>query len=146
MDDEKAFLIAQCDSLADALEDLLDVTDSDDETTINEPDEDSIGWNGDGPLPMTFGHIRRAKKALAEYRDAPFNPPPGYALVKLEGAEESYQRVPLEERLLERIAALEARCEGYREALEKIYEQFKFNSDPSGLAAGIARAALSKEE
>ncbi len=30
-----------------------------------EPDEDSIGWLGDGsPLEMTFGHIRRAVAAL----------------------------------------------------------------------------------
>lgn len=28
------------------------------------PDEDSVGWNGDGELPMTFGHVRRAQAAI----------------------------------------------------------------------------------
>lgn len=33
-----------------------------------EPDEDSIGWMGDGsPMTLTFGHVRRAKAALVEF-------------------------------------------------------------------------------
>jgi hypothetical protein len=31
---------------------------------MEDADSDSVGWNEDGPLPMTFGHIRRAKAEL----------------------------------------------------------------------------------
>lgn len=52
--------------LASMLGDLLSVTDGDGPTTADDPDEDSVGWDNDGPLPMTFGHIRRAQRALAD--------------------------------------------------------------------------------
>ncbi|MDP9854552.1 hypothetical protein J2854_001737 [Agrobacterium tumefaciens] len=32
---------------------------------VEDADEDSIGWTTEGPLPMTFGHVRRAHAALA---------------------------------------------------------------------------------
>ncbi|WP_425639980.1 hypothetical protein [Agrobacterium radiobacter] len=32
---------------------------------MNDADEDSVGWTTEGPLPMTFGHVRRAHAALA---------------------------------------------------------------------------------
>ncbi len=32
---------------------------------MNDADEDSVGWTPEGPLPMTFGHVRRAHAALA---------------------------------------------------------------------------------
>lgn len=32
---------------------------------MNDADEDSVGWTTEGPLPMTFGHVRRAHSALA---------------------------------------------------------------------------------
>jgi hypothetical protein len=50
------------------------------------------------------------------------------------------------ERLLRSYEALEADKARLVEALEKIERDFRFNSDLSGKAAGIARAALSKEE
>lgn len=30
----------------------------------NEPNDEPVGSTGDGPLPMTFGHIRAARNAL----------------------------------------------------------------------------------
>ena len=33
------------------------------ETTEDDLDEDSIGWQGDKPIPLTFGHLRRAAAA-----------------------------------------------------------------------------------
>jgi hypothetical protein len=50
-----------------ALEELLSIVE--DETGVNgncadEPDGESVGWAEDGPLPMTFGHVRRARAAL----------------------------------------------------------------------------------
>jgi len=48
-----------------AIQELLEIVEA--ETGCNdgcadEPDDDSVGWDGDGkPLPMTFGHIRRAR-------------------------------------------------------------------------------------
>ncbi|WP_025593856.1 hypothetical protein [Agrobacterium tumefaciens] len=32
---------------------------------MNDADEDSVGWTTEGPLPMTFGDVRRAHAALA---------------------------------------------------------------------------------
>lgn len=33
--------------------------------TVDDRDEDSVGWTGDGKeLPMTFGHVRRARQAI----------------------------------------------------------------------------------
>ncbi len=32
---------------------------------MEDADEDSVGWTTEGPLPMTFGHVRRAHAALA---------------------------------------------------------------------------------
>lgn len=33
--------------------------------TVDDRDEDSVGWAGDGKeLPMTFGHVRRARQAI----------------------------------------------------------------------------------
>ncbi len=32
---------------------------------MNDANEDSVGWTTEGPLPMTFGHVRRAHSALA---------------------------------------------------------------------------------
>lgn len=31
---------------------------------MTDADEDSVGWNDAGPLPMTFGHVRRAVSAV----------------------------------------------------------------------------------
>ncbi|MBO0134616.1 DUF551 domain-containing protein [Agrobacterium burrii] len=31
---------------------------------MDDADEDSVGWTTEGPLPMTFGHVRRAHAAL----------------------------------------------------------------------------------
>ncbi|AUQ71059.1 hypothetical protein [Phaeobacter inhibens] len=50
-----------------ALEELLTIIE--DETGVNgicadEPDDGSVGWLEDGPMPMTFGHVRRARAAL----------------------------------------------------------------------------------
>lgn len=50
-----------------ALKALVDIVSSEclSMDTQSDPDEDSVGWTGDGkPLPMTFGHIRRANRAL----------------------------------------------------------------------------------
>lgn len=33
-----------------------------------DPDEDSIGWSGDGEMPVTFGDIRNVKTALTHIR------------------------------------------------------------------------------
>jgi hypothetical protein len=48
-----------------AMQELLDIIESEvglTGTCADEPDDQSIGWDGDGkPLPMTFGHIRRAR-------------------------------------------------------------------------------------
>ena len=33
-------------------------------STEDDSDDESVGWSADGPLPMTFGHIRRARAAL----------------------------------------------------------------------------------
>lgn len=30
----------------------------------DEPDDDCVGWNAKGPMPMTFGHVRRARAEL----------------------------------------------------------------------------------
>lgn len=52
----------------DALEALVSLVE--DETGANticsdEPNDGAVGWNGDGsPLPMTFGHVRRAREEL----------------------------------------------------------------------------------
>lgn len=32
---------------------------------MNDANEDSVGWTTEGPLPMMFGHVRRAHAALA---------------------------------------------------------------------------------
>ncbi len=37
---------------------------------MNDADEDSVGWTTEGPLPMTFGHVRRAHAALAALETA----------------------------------------------------------------------------
>ncbi len=37
---------------------------------MNDADEDSVGWTTEGPLPMTFGHVRRAHAALAALENA----------------------------------------------------------------------------
>lgn len=37
---------------------------------MNDADEDSVGWTTEGPLPMTFGHVRRAHAALAALESA----------------------------------------------------------------------------
>ncbi|MBA8904850.1 hypothetical protein [Aminobacter ciceronei] len=38
-------------------------------STLDDPDDETVGWDGDGkPLAMTFGHIRRARKAVASLR------------------------------------------------------------------------------
>lgn len=37
---------------------------------MNDADEDSVGWTTEGPLPMTFGHVRRAHAALAALEPA----------------------------------------------------------------------------
>lgn len=58
-----------------ALEELVKLVEDEatGETTAQEPDDESIGWDSNGPLPMTFGHIRRARAeldALAKARGA----------------------------------------------------------------------------
>lgn len=53
------------DALVKALEELLSVTDADSPEMDDFPDDDSVGCDGMGdPLPMTFGHLRRARAAL----------------------------------------------------------------------------------
>lgn len=36
-----------------------------------DPDDDSVGWTEAGPLPMTFGHVRRAHSALLAVEPTP---------------------------------------------------------------------------
>ncbi|PZU68164.1 MAG: hypothetical protein DI546_20895 [Rhizobium sp.] len=52
-----------------ALEDLSAlvgiVSDETGALKMSDADEDSVGWNESGPLPMTFGHVRRAHVALS---------------------------------------------------------------------------------
>lgn len=51
-----------------ALEDLLSIVEKEigiNGACSNEPDNSSVGWDGYGnPLPMTFGHVRRARAEL----------------------------------------------------------------------------------
>lgn len=50
-----------------ALEELVALVEADciGDETADDPDEDSVGWDGSGnPLPMTFGHVRRARAAI----------------------------------------------------------------------------------
>lgn len=51
----------------DALRELVDIVydETMGSTATDDPDDESVGWNGEGPLPMTFGHIRRARNAIA---------------------------------------------------------------------------------
>ena len=64
-----ARLMAAAPDLLEALEQLLSVMDVDGPATDDDPDEDSVGWNGDGTeMPMTFGHLRRARSAIAKAR------------------------------------------------------------------------------
>jgi hypothetical protein len=51
-----------------SLKELVDLVAADTGAlAATDADEDSVGWNGDGkPLPMTFGHVRRAAKELEE--------------------------------------------------------------------------------
>ncbi|MEM6625017.1 MAG: hypothetical protein AAF674_22600 [Pseudomonadota bacterium] len=57
-----------------ALRELLEIVEND--VGINggcsdEPDDESVGWDGKGnPLPMTFGHVRRARAELDKNEDA----------------------------------------------------------------------------
>ncbi len=57
------------------LEALLAIIET--ETGINgncryEPDDDSVAWDGEGnPVPMTFGHIRRARAELEKLKGGP---------------------------------------------------------------------------
>ncbi|WP_142627523.1 DUF551 domain-containing protein [Rhizobium sp. P007] len=37
---------------------------------MSDADDDSVGWTSEGPLPMTFGHVRRAHVALASLEAA----------------------------------------------------------------------------
>lgn len=50
----------------DHIESLITLIEKDtgaSELCKEEPDEDAVGWDGNGnPLPMTFGHIRRARQ------------------------------------------------------------------------------------
>lgn len=52
-----------------ALNELVEIVES--ETGVNgncsdHPDDESVGWAGDGsPLPMTFGHVRRARAEIS---------------------------------------------------------------------------------
>lgn len=52
----------------EALEALVSLVESDTGVLGNckdEPDDDSVGWRGDKKeLPMTFGHVRRARTEL----------------------------------------------------------------------------------
>lgn len=44
-----------------------------DETGADDPDltdDESVGWKGGEPLPMTFGHIRRARAAVERLKAA----------------------------------------------------------------------------
>ena len=66
------------DAIADvvaALRDLMETHDED-ENMDDFPDEDSVGWGqhangGSYDLPLTFGHLRRARKALAKLETRP---------------------------------------------------------------------------
>lgn len=56
-----------------ALEELLSIVE--DETGVNdncadEPDGEPVGWREDGPLPMTFGHVRRARAELDAWKSS----------------------------------------------------------------------------
>lgn len=58
-----------------AIEELIELVEAD--VGINgackgEPDGDSVGWSGSPmePLPMTFGHVRRAREALEQLKAA----------------------------------------------------------------------------
>lgn len=49
------------------LEELIQFIESDVGLTgscRDEPDSESVGWSEDGPMPMTFGHVRRARASL----------------------------------------------------------------------------------
>lgn len=48
-----------------AAKDLLSVLNCDGPETADDPDEGSIGWDGNGPLKITFGHIRRLRALAA---------------------------------------------------------------------------------
>jgi len=55
----------------EAIAELLEIIEA--ETGIlgvckNEPNEASVGWKDKGELPMTFGHVRRARKELFNLR------------------------------------------------------------------------------
>lgn len=54
--------------LYEALAELLEATDVESAATDSEPDEASVGWDDDGELAMTFGHVRRAERVLAKAR------------------------------------------------------------------------------
>lgn len=48
-------------------QELLEVMDCDGPETVDDLDDDSVGWTGDGePLSMTFGHIRRFRDLVRE--------------------------------------------------------------------------------
>ena len=54
-----------------ALEELVSLVEADTGVTGNcqyEPDDDSVGWVGGKPRPMTFGHVRRARAELEKLK------------------------------------------------------------------------------
>jgi len=56
----------------DAIDELITMIEQDvglrpDGNCADDPDDECVGWDGDGkPLPMTFGHIRRARAELTK--------------------------------------------------------------------------------
>jgi hypothetical protein len=63
---------------------------------MDDADEDSVGWTTEGPLPMTFGHVRRAHTALAALEAAlstdaePVKTAPSVAVKALADAYQKY--------------------------------------------------------
>ncbi|NTA10439.1 hypothetical protein [Agrobacterium tumefaciens] len=58
-------MIGAAESISDLRSLLSIVAEETGALKMNDANEDSVGWTTEGPLPMTFGHVRRAHAALA---------------------------------------------------------------------------------
>ncbi|WP_143240771.1 hypothetical protein [Agrobacterium sp. YIC 4121] len=58
-------MMAAAENIADLRSILSIVAEETGALKMEDADEDSVGWTTEGPLPMTFGHVRRAHAALA---------------------------------------------------------------------------------